>query len=78
MGCGTGGLNTLKQLRERGVSLPAILITSHPTRALRDAAARAGAPILEKPLDGESLADVIDHLLVAAKTQNGGRTAQRR
>jgi len=52
---GVSGLDTLRQLRARHVDLPAILVTSHPNAILREAAARAGAPILEKPLLGEAL-----------------------
>jgi FixJ family two-component response regulator len=57
------GLETLLQLRARGVLLPAILITTHPRPALRDAAAQAGAPILEKPFDGAQLVAAIHSLL---------------
>jgi FixJ family two-component response regulator len=56
---GVSGLNTLLQLRARAIDLPAILVTSHPNAAFREAAAQAGAPILEKPLMGETLAAAI-------------------
>jgi FixJ family two-component response regulator len=56
---GISGLETLRQLRARRVELPAVLVTSHPKPGLRAAAARAGAPILEKPLLGETLAGAI-------------------
>lgn len=49
---GVSGLDTLHQLRARQVTLPAILVTSHPNARFREAAARAGAPIVEKPLLG--------------------------
>lgn len=52
---GVSGMDTLRQLRARHVDLPAILVTSHPNGPLREAAARAGVPILEKPLLGETL-----------------------
>jgi FixJ family two-component response regulator len=52
---GLSGLRALGQLRRRGCNLPAVLITSHPSRQLRWTAARAGAPILEKPLLGDGL-----------------------
>jgi FixJ family two-component response regulator len=52
---GMSGLRTLGQLRRRGCKLPAVLITSHPSRQLRWTAAGAGAPILEKPLLGDGL-----------------------
>lgn len=60
---GVSGLNTLRQLRGRGVDLPAILITSHPGPALREAAARADVPILEKPLLAETLVAAIHSVL---------------
>ena len=47
---GIDGLECLATLRVRGVSLPAIIIASTPTRALRARAAAAGAVIVEKPL----------------------------
>jgi len=56
---GISGLSALAQLRSRGCRLPAVLITSHPSRQLRLAASRAGAPILEKPLLGDGLKDWI-------------------
>lgn len=62
---GMSGLEALNQLRSRGVQLPAALVTSHPTAALRAAAAAAGAPILEKPLMGETLVEAIREGLAA-------------
>lgn len=56
---GLSGLTALSRLRHRGCSLPAVLITSHPSRQLRWTAARAGTPILEKPLLGDGLIDWI-------------------
>ncbi len=49
------GLTALTQLRADGCGLPAALITSHPSRRFRQAAAAAGAPILEKPLIEDGL-----------------------
>lgn len=60
---GASGLETLRQLRARAVDIPAILMTSHPNARLREAAATAGAPILEKPLMGETLVEKIQDLL---------------
>jgi len=57
---GVSGLETLRQLRARHVDLPAILVTSHPKPAFREAAAAAGAPILEKPLLGDTLIAAIN------------------
>lgn len=52
---GISGVAALAQLRRRGMTLPAVLITSAPTRQLRTAAAAARAPIIEKPLIDETL-----------------------
>ena len=52
---GISGLEALRQLRERHVESPAILITSHPQRTVVEAAAEAGVPIVEKPLLGDAL-----------------------
>lgn len=60
---GASGFDTLRQLRAREVDLPAIFVTSHPKPAFREAAAAAGVPILEKPLEGETLIAVIHRLL---------------
>ncbi|SEP72514.1 Response regulator receiver domain-containing protein [Faunimonas pinastri] len=49
------GLDLLDDLRRRHVELPAILITTHPNRALRARAAGASVPIVEKPLLGNAL-----------------------
>ncbi|MFC3068337.1 response regulator [Phenylobacterium soli] len=52
---GISGLEALRQLRDRKVSSPAILITSHPHRSVVAEAAEAGVPIVEKPLLGDAL-----------------------
>ncbi|MEX6508602.1 response regulator [Jiella sp. M17.18] len=54
------GIGVLQTLRERGITLPAILITGHATAALRQRAAEAGAiDVLQKPLLGTVLFDSI-------------------
>ncbi|WP_083770973.1 response regulator [Phenylobacterium zucineum] len=68
---GISGLNALAQLRRRGVDLPALLITSNPSPVLRDAAAAAGTPIIEKPLLGDALLQPIADAL--ARGREGGR-----
>jgi two-component system response regulator FixJ len=52
---GMSGLEALTRLRARDVSLPALLITSHPTASLRSTAAALDATIVEKPLLTDSL-----------------------
>jgi FixJ family two-component response regulator len=56
---GTDGLAALDQLRRRGALIPAILITSQPSPALRARAAAADVPIIEKPLLGNTLLDTV-------------------
>jgi FixJ family two-component response regulator len=60
------GLQLLAALRRRGVTLPAILITSHPTAILRARAAAAYMPIIEKPLLGDALIEAIRNTMPAA------------
>ena|SRR5690606_8895898 len=57
---GITGLDTLKRLRADRAELAAVLVTSHPSSALRSAAAGAGVRILEKPLDATTLVDAIE------------------
>lgn len=47
---GVDGLESLEELRRRGVTLPAIMITSYAGPRLRSRARRAGASVVEKPL----------------------------
>jgi two-component system, LuxR family, response regulator FixJ len=53
------GLDVLRELRSRQVWLPAIMITSFPSRMLREAAAALGASLVEKPLFNHALSDNI-------------------
>ncbi|MGO8914285.1 MAG: response regulator transcription factor [Stellaceae bacterium] len=46
---GMGGLELLERLRRDGIITAAILMTGRPDPAIAQAAARAGAPLLEKP-----------------------------
>jgi FixJ family two-component response regulator len=52
---GMDGLALLECLRAAGVELPAILVTTNPRTALRNRAAAAGVPIIEKPLLTDAL-----------------------
>jgi two-component system response regulator FixJ len=60
---GMNGLDLVATLRDRNESVPAILMTSHPTAKLRERAGKAGVPIIEKPLLGNSLIDRIRDVL---------------
>jgi FixJ family two-component response regulator len=52
---GMNGLDLLARLRERNIRLPAILITTHPSAAIRNQAASAGVRLVEKPLLSDTL-----------------------
>ena len=52
---GMNGLDLLARLRDRKVSLPAILITTDPSAAVRGRAATAGVRLVEKPLLSDAL-----------------------
>jgi FixJ family two-component response regulator len=58
------GLEVVESLRERRISLPTILITTHPSAGLRRHAARAGIALIEKPLLGDALFQGIRAALV--------------
>lgn len=53
---GMKGLDLLAYLRRRGISLPAILITT-PTKAMCERASAAGVLLIDKPLLSDALAD---------------------
>jgi two-component system, LuxR family, response regulator FixJ len=55
---GMNGLDLVSELRTRHGETPAILITSYPDQFLRDRAATAHIPIIEKPL----MNSLLDHL----------------
>ncbi len=53
------GLDLLSELRRRKITLPAILVTTHPSVSMRAQTAAAGAVLIEKPLLNEALFDGI-------------------
>ena len=59
---GLNGLELLNRIRERGVELPAVLITT-PTATVRAKAAAAHVAIIEKPLLTGRLLDTVKGLL---------------
>jgi FixJ family two-component response regulator len=62
---GMDGLALLKTLRCRGVELPAVLITSAPSRAVHARVAEAGAVLIEKPLLCDALTAAVRGRLTA-------------
>lgn len=62
---GMNGLDLLAELRRRHVAAPAILITTHPSTAVRERAAASGTVLVEKPLLGDALFQAIRSALVA-------------
>lgn len=63
------GLDLLSELRRRKIMLPAILVTTHPSMAVRAQTAAAGAVLIEKPLLNEALFEGIR----AAMRSSGSR-----
>ena len=56
---GLNGLELMKTLRRRGLDGPALLITTYPNAPVREAAARLGLRIVEKPLLGDALMQAV-------------------
>lgn len=65
---GIDGLSLLNLLRERGETCPAVIITSNPTRAMRQRTTDAKAVLIEKPLLSDSLTTAI-RLLIDGPTR---------
>ena len=59
------GLDVVGALRLRGISMPAVLVTSGASGPLRQRAAAAGVAVVEKPFFGNALVDAIRELLTA-------------
>ena len=64
---GIDGLSLLRVLRERGETCPAVIITSNPTRSVRQRTADAGAELIEKPLLNDGLTVAIRRLIDRSK-----------
>lgn len=60
---GINGLQLVQELRRRHVDLPAILVTTQPSRDVRTQAAAAGVPIVEKPLLTDVLLATVEEAL---------------
>ena len=64
---GIDGLSLLRVLRERGEICPAVIITSNPTRSVRQRTTDAGAVLIEKPLLNDGLTVAIRRLIDQSK-----------
>ena len=56
---GISGFDLIAKLRDRDISVPAILVATHPSMDLRKCAANAGVAVVEKPLLNSALLDGI-------------------
>ncbi|HVY33194.1 MAG TPA: response regulator [Caulobacteraceae bacterium] len=59
------GLELFVLLQSRGMTAPAILVTSNPDEECRREAARLGVPIVEKPLLTDALSRLVAQLVDA-------------
>lgn len=60
---GLDGFHLIEQLRQRGLSTPAVLITTQPKPATKARAALLGVALIEKPLLTDELVEAIRGLV---------------
>jgi FixJ family two-component response regulator len=65
---GMTGLEVVSALRAQRIAAPAILITSAPPLFVQEHAAKAGVPIVEKPLLGDALLERVREATTRAPT----------
>src|SRR5262245_24289631 len=69
---GIGGLGAQAWLRERGITIPAVVITGRDDTELRDRSIAGGAvAYLCKPIDADTLIGAIDRAVNAGHTRTG-------
>ena len=73
---GIDGLSLLGLLRERGETCPAVIITSNPTRSVRQRTTDAGAALIEKPLLSDGLTAAIRRLIDQPESTGPMTTSQ--
>lgn len=56
---GMDGLELLAELRSRNVTLPAVLMSGHPSPTLRQRTSDAGIAFIEKPILEDGLAETV-------------------
>ena len=67
---GMSGLDLISTLRDRNLTAPAILITTHPNAAVRERAAEVGVSIVEKPFLDFALIDSVRRSLAQSSRQH--------
>jgi FixJ family two-component response regulator len=67
---GMSGLDLISTLRDRHLTAPAILITTHPNAAIRERAAEVGVSIVEKPFLDFALINSVRRSLVQSSGQH--------
>ena len=73
---GIGGLGAQAWLRERGITIPAVVITGRDDNDLRDRSIAGGAvAYLCKPIDADTLIGAIDRAVNSEHTRTGTRSA---
>ncbi len=73
---GIGGLGAQTWLRERGITIPAVVITGRDDTELRDRSIAGGAcAYLCKPIDADILIGAIERAVGAGQTVVGTRSA---
>jgi FixJ family two-component response regulator len=73
---GIGGLGAQAWLRERGLTIPAVVITGRDDNEMRDRSIAGGAvAYLSKPIDADILIGAIRRAVGAEHTGTGMRTA---
>lgn len=63
---GLDGLEVVASMRANGSAIPAVLITSHPPASVRERAAQAHVPIVEKPFIGNAVVAAIHDAMAIA------------
>ena len=73
---GIGGLGAQAWLRERGITIPAVVITGRDDPELRDRSIAGGAvAYLCKPIDADALIGAIERAVHAGHTGTGTRSS---
>ena len=72
---GIDGLSLLMILRDIGIAMPAVIMTSDPGARLRERAAELGVAIVEKPLLSDELSSTIRSALAGRRYRTASEVA---